>query len=76
MRYLGKKECVMIKYKQRYETPKAWKDRKKDKLNQQKKGFKPAPYRNMSKGFQRMTIHLTHNKLKEGINQLIWDSKR
>jgi len=41
------------KYKQRFENPKAWKDRKQDKLNQWKKGFKPDSYCNMSKGYQR-----------------------
>jgi len=40
-------------HKQRSETPKSWKDKKEDKLNQWKKSFKPSPYLNMTKGFQR-----------------------
>jgi hypothetical protein len=39
-------------YKQRYETPKAWKDKKQDKLSQCKKGSQLVPFCNMTKGFQ------------------------
>jgi hypothetical protein len=31
-------------YKQRAEFPKTWKDKKQDRMNQQKKGYHPTPY--------------------------------
>jgi hypothetical protein len=45
------------KYKQKSEISKAWKDKKRDKLNQHKKGFQPTPFHNMEKGFQRKDYH-------------------
>jgi hypothetical protein len=44
-------------YKQRAEFPKAWKDKKQDRMNQRKKGYQPAPYRNTTKSFSRKDFH-------------------
>jgi hypothetical protein len=63
-------------YKQRSENPKAWKDKKQDKLNQRNKGFQSAPFRNMTKGFQRKDYPSNTQHTQGEINQLIWDSRR
>jgi hypothetical protein len=52
-----KAQMCYDQYKQRSEIPKAWKDKKHDRLNQHKKGFQPTPFRNMEKGFQRKDYH-------------------
>jgi hypothetical protein len=53
-------------YKQRSEIPKAWKDKKHDIMNQQKKGFQPAPFRNMEKGFQKKYYHSNNQNAQGG----------
>ena len=47
-------------YKQRVKFPKTWKDKKQDGINQRKKGYQPAPYRNAAKGFPRKDYHSNH----------------
>jgi hypothetical protein len=49
---LRKERICYEQYKQRSENPKAWREKKQEKLNQRKKGFKPSPFHNMSKGHQ------------------------
>ena len=44
---LRKERLCFEQYKQRNDTPKAQKDKKKEKINQQKKGFRTPPFRNM-----------------------------
>jgi len=76
MRYLGKPEFVMNSINRSMKTPKLWKEKKHDKLIQRKKGFKPTPYRKMTKGFQRIGYPSSIHQAHEGINQLILDSRR
>ena len=57
-------------YKQRYETPKAWKYKKEDKLNQCKKGFQLPPFCNMIKWFQRKE-YPSNTQHTQGGNKLI-----
>ena len=52
-------------YKQWSEIPKAWKDKKQDKMNQQKKGFQPTPFWNMEKNLQRTNL-CTKNQNTQG----------
>jgi hypothetical protein len=54
-------------YKQWVEFPKALKDNKQDQMNQQKKGYQPAPHRNTIKRFPRNDSHFNHpNMLSSG----------
>jgi hypothetical protein len=53
-------------YKHRFEIPKAWKDKKQDKMNQSKKGFQLAPFCNMENGFQRKDYHTNTHHTKGG----------
>ena len=47
-------------YKQQAEFPKTWKDKKKDGINQWKKGYQPTPYQNATKSFPRKDFHSNH----------------
>ena len=47
-------------YKQQVVFPKVWKDKKKDQMNQRKKGYQPTPYRNAAKSFPRKNFHSNH----------------
>jgi hypothetical protein len=47
-------------YKQWVEFPKAWKDKKQERMNQWKKGYQPAPHRNTTKSFPRKDFHSNH----------------
>ena len=47
-------------YKQWVEFPKAWKDKKQDGMNQQKKGYQPTPYQNATKFLLRKDFHSNH----------------
>jgi hypothetical protein len=69
-------------YKQQAEFPKAWKDKKQDQMNQRKKGYQPAPYRNTTKSFPRKDFYSnppnTQGSEKPenlGMKRL-WDSSR
>jgi hypothetical protein len=53
-------------YKQRSEIPKAWKDKKQDRMNQWKKGFQPTPFQNMEKNFQRKYFHSNNQNTQGG----------
>ena len=44
---LRKERLYFEHYRKIKDTPKAWKDKKQEKLNQWKKGFRPTPFRNM-----------------------------
>jgi hypothetical protein len=47
-------------YKQQVEFPKAWKDKKQYQMNQQEKGYQPAPYRNATKKNSRNDFQSNH----------------
>ena len=47
-------------YKQQVEFPKTWKDKKKNGINQWKKGYQPTPYQNATKSFPRKDFHSNH----------------
>jgi hypothetical protein len=53
-------------YKQRYELPKACKDKKQDKMNQWKKGYQPAPLWNETKNFPRKYFHSNNQNMQGG----------
>jgi hypothetical protein len=57
-------------YKQWSEFPKAWKDKKQDRMNQRKKGYQPAPFRNATKSFPRKYFH-TNNQNTQGGGKLV-----
>jgi hypothetical protein len=66
MKYYEKIGYVMNKYKQRSENQKAWREKKQDKINQRKKGFKPPPFHNMSKGYQENNFSKNSPQIQGG----------
>jgi hypothetical protein len=53
-----RKEIIFYEqYKQRYENPKAERDKKQEKLNQRKNGLKPSPFHNIPKGHQENNLY-------------------
>jgi hypothetical protein len=59
-----KAQMCYDQYKQRVEFPKTWKDKKQDGINQWKRGYQPAPYRNAAKSFPRKDFHSNHQNTK------------
>jgi hypothetical protein len=53
-------------YKQRFELPKAWKDKKHDIMNQWKNGFQPTPLWNATNNFQRKHFHSNNQNNQAG----------
>jgi hypothetical protein len=45
-------------YTQLSENTKSWREKKKEKLNERKKCFKPSPFRNMTNGYQEHNSHI------------------
>jgi len=54
-------------HKQRSKFPKAWKDKRYNKINQRNKCFQPSLFRNMEKGFQRKDYHSNTPNTQRGI---------
>jgi hypothetical protein len=54
---LEKEMICYDQYKQQSDNPKAWREKKQDKLNQRKNGFNPSPFQNMTKGYQEQNFH-------------------
>jgi hypothetical protein len=52
-------------YKQQYELPKAWKDKKHDIMNQQEEELPTSPFPNAAKNFQRKYFH-SHKQNNQG----------
>jgi hypothetical protein len=57
-------------YKHIYEIPKAFNDKKQDKLNQRKKGLQRTPFHNMTKGFKRKE-YPSNTQHTQGGNKLV-----
>jgi hypothetical protein len=53
-------------YKQWSKFPKAWKDKKQDRMNQRKKGYQPTPYQNATKIFPRKYFHSNNPNTQGG----------
>ena len=51
-------------YKKQVEFPKAWKDKKQDQMNQQKKGYQPTLYHNATNFFSRKDFHSNHPNMQ------------
>jgi hypothetical protein len=52
--------------KQWSKFPKAWKDKKQDRINQQKKGYQPTPFQNATKKFLRKYFHSNKQNTQGG----------
>jgi hypothetical protein len=57
-------------YKQWVEFPKIWKDKKQDRMNQWKKGYQLAPYRNVAKSFPRKNFHSNHPNMQGSLKPI------
>jgi hypothetical protein len=53
-------------YKQWSEFPKAWKDKKQDRMNQRKKNYQPTPFWNATKNFPRKYFHSNNQNTQGG----------
>jgi hypothetical protein len=63
-------------YKQRAEFPKAWKDKKEDRMNQRKKGYQPTPYQNAAKRFPRKYFHSNNPSMQSSNKQVNLGTKK
>ena len=58
---IQREKLCYVKFKQRIESSKAWQARKEEKYEQQKKGFRPSPFRNKSRNFGVIISQITIN---------------
>jgi hypothetical protein len=66
VKFSGRLECVTTNTNNSQKFPKAWKDKKQDRMNQRKKGYQPAPFWNTTKSFPRKYFHSNNQNTQGG----------
>ena len=64
---LRKERICFEQYKQRNDISKVWNDKKEEKFSQQKKGFRPPPFRNIPRNSQGNTYNINEKVQLRGI---------